>query len=263
MAANRGLVSAVAFAVLVWGVAFGGGLTIAVLTSSVDVTATFETPDDLNETSANLTQLDGPPETDLDATSAPVENETGEEDELTNGTAPPENASAPPDDSPEPTENVSSPEKTSSPSDDPITNDSAPAKDETVPPEDEAPPEDETPADDEMPAEDGAPTEDEPPAEDEAPPEDEPPAEDEAPPEDEPPTEDEAPAEDEAPQRETTTDTEDPEPTATADPEPTAPDPTGNTTGETAQALGDDLPASTSIAVHPPVGISSPFASEA
>jgi len=47
MAGNRGLVGLLALAVLVWGVAFGGGLTVAVLTSSVNVTATFETTDGL------------------------------------------------------------------------------------------------------------------------------------------------------------------------------------------------------------------------
>ena len=59
MAANRGLVALVALAVLVWGVAFAGGATVAVLTANTDVTTTFETPDELtqfNETLDNATQ---------------------------------------------------------------------------------------------------------------------------------------------------------------------------------------------------------------
>ena len=49
MAANRGFVALLALAVLVWGVAFSGGLTVALLTSTADVTTTFETPDELAE----------------------------------------------------------------------------------------------------------------------------------------------------------------------------------------------------------------------
>ncbi|RLM76192.1 hypothetical protein [Halorubrum sp. Atlit-26R] len=49
MPANRGLVALVALAVLVWSVAFAGGATVAVLSASVDVTTTFETPEELGE----------------------------------------------------------------------------------------------------------------------------------------------------------------------------------------------------------------------
>ncbi|ELZ51798.1 hypothetical protein C464_00344 [Halorubrum coriense DSM 10284] len=49
MAANRGFVALLALVVLVWGVAFSGGLTVALLTSTADVTTTFETPDELAE----------------------------------------------------------------------------------------------------------------------------------------------------------------------------------------------------------------------
>jgi hypothetical protein len=47
MAVNRGVVVAVAIAVLVWGVAFGGGITVAVLTSSGNVTVAFEAAEEL------------------------------------------------------------------------------------------------------------------------------------------------------------------------------------------------------------------------
>ena len=81
MAANRGLVALVALAVLVWGVAFAGGATVALLTASADVTTTFETPDELR-------QID-------EATASPTaltdENGTIGEDE----TAPPANATEP------------------------------------------------------------------------------------------------------------------------------------------------------------------------
>ncbi|MFY4816387.1 hypothetical protein ACOJIV_27445 [Haloarcula sp. AONF1] len=49
MPANRGLVALVALAVLVWSVAFAGGATVAVLSASVDVATTFETPEELGE----------------------------------------------------------------------------------------------------------------------------------------------------------------------------------------------------------------------
>lgn len=49
MPANSGFVALVALAVLVWSVAFAGGATVAVLSASVDVTTTFETPDELRE----------------------------------------------------------------------------------------------------------------------------------------------------------------------------------------------------------------------
>ncbi|WP_017341858.1 hypothetical protein [Halorubrum sp. T3] len=49
MPANRGLVALVALAVLVWSVVFAGGATVAVLSASVDVTTTFETPEELSE----------------------------------------------------------------------------------------------------------------------------------------------------------------------------------------------------------------------
>ena len=49
MAPNRGIVALVALVVLVWSVAFAGGATVAVLSASVDVTTTFETPEELGE----------------------------------------------------------------------------------------------------------------------------------------------------------------------------------------------------------------------
>ena len=91
MPANRGLVALVALAVLVWGVAFAGGATVAVLTASVGVTTTFETPDELR-------QIDAP----ADDGFAAVAVETGtagtnETAPAANGTGPGENVSAPDD----------------------------------------------------------------------------------------------------------------------------------------------------------------------
>jgi len=147
MAANRGLVGAVALAVLVWGVAFGGGLTAAVLTSSVDVTTTFETTD-------NLTAIDASSGGGFAAATAPVGNETGEGEQVENGTAPPANDTAPPANDTAPPGNASVPtENTSVPTDDPTTNESAPPEDESAPSENSsAPPEDETATDTDDPA---------------------------------------------------------------------------------------------------------------
>ena len=158
MAANRGLVGAVALAVLVWGVAFGGGLTAAVLTSSVDVTTTFETTD-------NLTAIDASSGGGFAAATAPVGNETGEGEQVENGTAPPANDTAPPGNDTAPPGNASVPtENTSVPTDDPTTNESAPPEDESAPSENSsAPSGDETvPGDESAPSENSsAPPEDE------------------------------------------------------------------------------------------------------
>lgn len=149
MTANRGLVGALALAVLVWGVAFGGGFTIAVLTSTVDVTTTFETAD-------NLTAIDDSSGDGFAAATAPVGNETGETEGLENenGSAPPENVTVPPENVTLPPENVTVPsenvtlppdnasvppenaslsENVSDPPDDSITNGSAPPEEEAVP----------------------------------------------------------------------------------------------------------------------------------
>ncbi|MEZ3170010.1 hypothetical protein ABNG03_05130 [Halorubrum sp. RMP-47] len=113
MAANRGFVALLALAVLVWGVAFSGGLTVALLTSTADVTTTFETP-------AELAQIDESSGSGFGAATAPVGNETntGEENGIAaeaNGTEPaangtaPINGSAPAANSTETGENVSAP----------------------------------------------------------------------------------------------------------------------------------------------------------
>ncbi|TKX42143.1 MULTISPECIES: hypothetical protein [unclassified Halorubrum] len=115
MTANRGLVALVALAVLVWGVAFAGGATIAVLTANATVTTTFETPDELRQIDESAGE---------GFAVAAVANGTAE----VNGTAPTataagpgENVSAPPDgNTSSPTDgNTSSPTdgNTSSPTD--------------------------------------------------------------------------------------------------------------------------------------------------
>lgn len=48
MPVNRTLVGLVALVVLVWSVAFGGGVTIAALTANANVTTTFETVDEFS-----------------------------------------------------------------------------------------------------------------------------------------------------------------------------------------------------------------------
>ena len=106
MAANRGFVALLALAVLVWGVAFSGGLTVALLTSTADVTTTFETP-------AELAQVNESSASGFDVATASVGNETtaGEGNETTpaaNGTAP-MNGSAPAANVAETGENVSVP----------------------------------------------------------------------------------------------------------------------------------------------------------
>lgn len=113
MAANRGFVALLALAVLVWGVAFSGGLTVALLTSTADVTTTFETP-------AELAQVNESSASGFDVATASVGNETtagegnataGERNETTpaaNGTAP-MNGSAPAANGAETGENVSVP----------------------------------------------------------------------------------------------------------------------------------------------------------
>jgi len=82
MAVNRGLVVAVVLAVSVWGVAFGGGLTVAVLTSNTTVTTTFETSDELSPINESAGDAPG-------VAIVPPGNETGETEELGNVTAPP------------------------------------------------------------------------------------------------------------------------------------------------------------------------------
>jgi hypothetical protein len=106
MAANRGFVALLALAVLVWGVAFSGGLTVALLTSTADVTTTFETP-------AELAQVNESSASGFGVATASVGNETtaGEGNETTpaaNGTAP-MNGSAPAANGAETGENVSVP----------------------------------------------------------------------------------------------------------------------------------------------------------
>ena len=106
MAANRGFVALLALAVLVWGVAFSGGLTVALLTSTADVTTTFETP-------AELAQVNESSASGFGVATASVGNETtaGEGNETTpaaNGTAP-MNGSAPAANVAETGENVSVP----------------------------------------------------------------------------------------------------------------------------------------------------------
>lgn len=85
MAANRGLVALVALAVVVWSVAFAGGATVAVLSESVNVTTTFETPEELHE----INESSGSP---FAAATVPVENGTPP---AANGTNSDGNASAP------------------------------------------------------------------------------------------------------------------------------------------------------------------------
>jgi len=135
MAGNRGLVGLLALAVLVWGVAFGGGLTVAVLTSSVNVTATFETTD-------GLTAIDESIGSDPAAATVPVGNGTGDAEGLENVTVPPENVSLP--------------------SDEPVTNGSVTPKNETVPPENASEPTENAPESSENavtpPTDEGAPT---------------------------------------------------------------------------------------------------------
>jgi len=97
MPANRGLVALVALAVLVWSVAFAGGATVAVLSASVDVTTTFETPEELSE--VNESSGSG-----FTVATVPVENETtvaggNGTSAAANATAPTEqNATVPPTD---------------------------------------------------------------------------------------------------------------------------------------------------------------------
>lgn len=123
MPANRGLVALVALAVVVWGVAFAGGATVAVLTASVDVTTTFETPDELS-------QIDEPAG---DGTAAvAVENGTtgvNETGATANATGPSDNVSAPTDG------NTSSPPETPPATDG---NESAPADGNASAPDDDA-----------------------------------------------------------------------------------------------------------------------------
>ena len=88
MPANRGLVALVALAVLVWSVAFAGGATVAVLSASVDVTTTFETPKELSE--VNESSGSG-----FTVATVPVENETTVAGG--NGTSAAANATAPTD----------------------------------------------------------------------------------------------------------------------------------------------------------------------
>ena len=91
MPASRGLVALVALAVLVWGVAFAGGATVAVLTASVGVTTAFETPNELS-------QIDEPAGDEFAAVA--VENGTAGTNETAptaNATGPGENVSAPTD----------------------------------------------------------------------------------------------------------------------------------------------------------------------
>ncbi|PHQ44853.1 hypothetical protein DJ68_16200 [Halorubrum sp. C3] len=130
MPANRGLVALVALAVLVWSVAFAGGATVAVLSAGVDVTTTFETPEELSE--VNESSGSG-----FAVATAPVENGTtaaGENgtsaaangtETVGNTTVPPteQNATVPPTD-----QNDSTPATNETETDQ---NDSTPATNET------------------------------------------------------------------------------------------------------------------------------------
>jgi len=118
MPVNRGLVGVLALAVLVWGVAFGGGLTVAVLTSSANVTTTFETVDE-------LASIDQPSGDDLTAA-------TGSDGNGTNGTAPSGNGTAPSGNGTAPSGNGTEPSATPPPSE-PVTNGSSPPQNETEP----------------------------------------------------------------------------------------------------------------------------------
>ncbi|TKX70470.1 hypothetical protein EXE45_04765, partial [Halorubrum sp. SP9] len=86
MAANHGFVALLALAVLVWGVAFTGGATVAVLSASVDVPTTFETPEELKEVSGSNGSA-------FAVTTVPVENGTPS---AVNGTETVGNATVPP-----------------------------------------------------------------------------------------------------------------------------------------------------------------------
>ncbi|MDV7349928.1 hypothetical protein R3751_09095 [Halorubrum distributum] len=157
MPANRGLVALVALAVLVWSVAFAGGATVAVLSASVDVTTTFETPEELSEVNessgsgftvatvpvengttavgengtsaaANGTETVGNttvPPTEQNATAPTDETETDENDSTpaTNETETDENDSTPTD---------QAGDQSSPPNEETVTNESAPAGNATV-----------------------------------------------------------------------------------------------------------------------------------
>jgi hypothetical protein len=168
MPANRGLVGLVALSVLLWGVAFAGGLTVAVLTSDVTVTTTFETVDE-------FTPIEEP--TAADAVSAAavgnatLGHETNETDGTDgtdgsrvdtlpmNGTDPGENASDAPANGTDLVGNVSSGGDAETNATDSTGNGSAPstATVPTAPPEDESPPESgpTAPPEDESPPENG------------------------------------------------------------------------------------------------------------
>ncbi|EMA60731.1 hypothetical protein C470_08513 [Halorubrum distributum JCM 13561] len=141
MPANRGLVALVALAVLVWSVAFAGGATVAVLSAGVDVTTTFETPEELSE--VNESSGSG-----FAVATVPVENGTtavGENgtsaaangtETVGNTTVPPteQNATVPPTD-----ENDSTPATNETETDE---NDSTPATNETETDENDSTPTD-------------------------------------------------------------------------------------------------------------------------
>ena len=136
MPANRGLVALVALAVLVWSVAFAGGATVAVLSASVDVTTTFETPKELSE--VNESSGSG-----FTVATVPVENETtvaggNGTSAAANATAPTDqNATVPPTDQ---NATVTSTEQNATvPTDE---NDSTPATNETETDEDDSVPTD-------------------------------------------------------------------------------------------------------------------------
>jgi outer membrane biosynthesis protein TonB len=167
MAVNRGLVGLVAVAVLVWAVAFGGGLTLAVLTSNATVTTTFET---VEEFAPIETSTDG----DLGTSTLSVGNETNTTAPVGNATersvnasaSAPETVSVPPGNATAPSsENVSAPEnETALPE-----NGTEPAPENVTAPDTEPAPSENESAPDEEPAPDGEPKTNDEPAPDEEP----------------------------------------------------------------------------------------------
>jgi len=187
MAVNSGLVGLVAVAVLVWAVAFGGGLTIAVLTSNATVTTTFETVAEFDPIEAstdgdlgtstlsvgNGTNTTAPvgnatersvnanasaPET----VSVPPGNETSPNSETVSAsgkeTAPPENGPEPapenesgPDTETAPSENEPAPDGEPKTNDGPAPDEESKTNEEPAPDEEPAPTGDETTFDGDVP----------------------------------------------------------------------------------------------------------------
>lgn len=179
MAVNRGLVGLVAVAVLVWAVAFGGGLTLAVLTSNATVTTTFETVEEFDPIEASTGGDLGT--STLSAgngtnTTAPVGSAT--EGSVNANASAPETVSVPPgNETPSNSENVSDPGNETAPPENgtepaPV-NESAP-DDEPAPSETESGPDNETVPDDEQKTDDEPKTDDDPAPDDEPKTDDEP-----------------------------------------------------------------------------------------